>query len=66
MSALECYLQALRLDKHHLPSIFNLACNYEQLGNLEASKEQFKHAVAVNPQWPEALYGLSLVCIKLK
>jgi tetratricopeptide (TPR) repeat protein len=33
---------------------------------LELSKEQFQHAVAVNEVWIEALYGLALVCIKLK
>lgn len=27
--AVECYLQALRIDKNHLPSIFNLACKYQ-------------------------------------
>lgn len=30
-SALACYIQALKIDKYHLPSIFNLACNYEKL-----------------------------------
>ena len=48
LPSLECYLQALKLDNNHLPAIFNLACNYEKLGNLEQSKKQFEHAVTVN------------------
>jgi len=49
-----------------LPSIFNLACNFEKLGKLEQAKEQFNHAIEVNPVWQEALFGIGLVCIKLK
>ena len=59
-------MQALRLNKHHLPSIFNLACNYEQLNKLTQAKEQFLHAVHVDSRWASALYGLALVCIKLE
>ena len=65
-SALQCYIQALKIDRDHLPSIFNLACNYEKLNKLESAKEQFLHAIQVNPKWQEALFGIGLVCIKLK
>jgi len=65
-SALECYIQALKIDRDHLPSIFNLACNYEKLNKLGSAKEQFLHAIEVNPTWQEALFGIGLVCIKLK
>lgn len=52
MAALECYLQALEIDKNHLPSIFNLACNYEQLDQPEKARQHFLHAVKVDPDWP--------------
>lgn len=49
----------------HLPSIFNLACNLEKLNEFAESRKWFEHAIKVKPDWPDALYGLSLVCIKL-
>jgi tetratricopeptide (TPR) repeat protein len=64
-SAVQCYLQALEIDPRHLPSIFNLACKYQQLKQLPDSKHWFSHAIDVNPNWPDALYGLCLVNIEL-
>ena len=40
-SALACYKQALELNKDHVPSIFNLACNYEKLEQYPEAKEWF-------------------------
>jgi tetratricopeptide (TPR) repeat protein len=65
-SAVECYTQALKINEKHLPSIFNLACNLEKLKRYEKAKHWFEHAIKVKPSWPDALYGLTLVCIKLK
>ena len=49
-----------------MPSIFNLACNLEKLKRYKEAFHWFKHAIEVNPSWPDALYGLTLVSIKLK
>lgn len=65
-SALECYKQALELNKNHTPSIFNLACNYEKLEMYPEAKQEFKKAIEVDAAWPDAHYGLALTCIKLK
>lgn len=64
-SALSCYKQALLLDKDHIPSIFNMACNYEKLKCYPEAKEQFLRAIQAQERWPDAHYGLALVCIKL-
>ena len=64
-SALNCYNQALKLNNTHTPSIFNLACNYEKLGQYEDAKSWFEKAIAVKDDWPDAYYGLALTCIKL-
>jgi len=64
-SALSCYKQALKLNQSHLPSIFNLACNYEKLKFYDKAKSWFKHAIEVKNDWPDAYYGLSLTCLRL-
>ena len=64
-SAVECYRQALKINTKNLPSIFNLACNLEKLEDYQESKQCFERAIAVDPEWVDALYGLTLVCIKL-
>lgn len=48
-----------------MPSIFNLACNLEKLKRYEEAKHWFEHAIKVQPVWSDALYGLTLVCIRL-
>lgn len=65
-SAVQCYRQALKIDEKHLPSIFNLACNLEKLKRYEEAKHWFEHAIKVQPSWADALYGLTLVCIRLE
>ena len=62
---LKISLLSIKIEKH-LPSIFNLACNLEKLKRYEKAKHWFEHAIKVKPNWPDALYGLTLVCIKLK
>lgn len=62
---MECYRQALKIDEKHLPSIFNLACNLEKLKQYEEARHWFEHAIKVQPLWSDALYGLTLVCIRL-
>ena len=64
-AALKCYKQALKLQQDHTPSIFNLACNYEKEGEYDEAKIWFLKAVGVKKDWPDAYYGLSLVCIRL-
>ena len=63
-SAVQCYEQALKINNEHLPSIFNLACNLEKLKRYEESRHWFEHAIKVKPDWPDALYGLTLVSIR--
>jgi len=46
-SAVQCYLQALKINKNHLPSIFNLACNLEKLERYSDAKKWFEHAIDV-------------------
>jgi len=64
--ALNCYKQALELNPNHKASIFNLACAFEKLGQYEQALEWFKHAINVDEKWPDAHYGLTLCCLKLK
>ena len=64
-AALSCYMQALTLQSDHTPSIFNLACSYEKLQQYDEAKKWFMKAIAVKDDWPDAYYGLSLVCIRL-
>jgi tetratricopeptide (TPR) repeat protein len=64
--ALNCYKQALKLNKNHKASIFNLACAYEKLKDYSAALEWFYHAIKVEEDWPDAHYGLALCCLKLK
>ena len=45
--ALDCYKQALKINKNHLPSIFNLACNYEKLEKFDKAELWFNHAISV-------------------
>ena len=65
-AALACYKQALKLQSDHTPSIFNLACNYEKLQQYDEAKSWFLKAIQVKDDWPDAYYGLSLVCIRLE
>lgn len=64
--ALNCYNQALILNKDHKASIFNLACAYEKLSKYEEALGWFLHAIDVQKDWPDAHYGLALCCLKLK
>ena len=64
--ALNCYNQALVLNKDHKASIFNLACAYEKLEKYEEALKWFEHAIDVQKDWPDAHYGLALCCLKLK
>ena len=59
-------MQALKLDDQHLPSIFNLACNLEQLKDYAQAKRWFEHAIKIKSDWIDALYGLTLACIRLE
>ena len=61
--ALNCYMQALKLNKDHRASIFNLACAYEKLDMFKESLDGFQHAISVDEKWPDAHYGLSLCCL---
>lgn len=64
--ALNCYVQALKLNSDHRASIFNLACAYERLSRFEESLAGFEHAVSVDEKWPDAHYGLALCCLQLE
>ena len=55
----------MKINANHLPSIFNLACNLEKLKRYQESQHWFKHAIQVNQNWPDALYGLTLVSLRL-
>lgn len=55
----------MKLNTNHRPSIFNLACAYEKLGEYEEALEGFLHAIAVDERWPDAHYGLALCSLKL-
>lgn len=43
-----------------------MACNYEKLLKYPEAKVQFLRAIEAQERWPDAHYGLALVCIKLK
>ena len=53
------------MQRDHRPSIFNLACAYEKLGEYEEALDGFLHAIEVDPKWPDAHYGLALCSLKL-
>ena len=63
---MNCYTQALKLNKNHKASIFNLACAYEKLGKYDLALVWFQHAIKVQENWPDAHYGLALCCLKLE
>jgi Tfp pilus assembly protein PilF/peroxiredoxin len=56
-----CFLEALRLNPHHLLSLDNLGNAYRSQKRWEEARKVLQRAVEVAPQDPEANYGLGMV-----
>jgi tetratricopeptide (TPR) repeat protein len=56
-----CFLEALRLNPHHLLSLDNLGNAYRSQKRWEEARKVLERAVEVAPQDPEANYGLGMV-----
>jgi tetratricopeptide (TPR) repeat protein len=56
-----CFLEALRLNPHHLLSLDNLGNAYRSLKRWEDSRNVLQRALEVAPQDPEANYSLGMV-----
>jgi tetratricopeptide (TPR) repeat protein/peroxiredoxin len=56
-----CFLEALRLNPHHLLSLDNLGNAYRSQKRWDEARRVLERAVEVAPQDPEANYGLGMV-----
>ncbi len=56
-----CFLEALRLNPHHLLSLDNLGNAYRSLQRWDEARAVLESAVEVAPQDPEANYSLGMV-----
>jgi tetratricopeptide (TPR) repeat protein len=56
-----CFLEALRLNPHHLLSLDNLGNAYRAQKRWEEARKVLERAVEVAPEDPEANYGLGMV-----
>lgn len=57
----QCFLQALKLNPHHLLSLDNLGNAYRLQKRWKEAREVLERAVVVAPQDPEANYSLGMV-----
>ncbi len=56
-----CFLEALRLNPHHLLSLDNLGNAYRSQKNWDEARKVLQRALEVSPQDPEANYSLGMV-----
>jgi tetratricopeptide (TPR) repeat protein len=56
-----CFLEALRLDPHHLLSLDNLGNAYRSQKRWDEAREALERALQVAPRDPEANYSLGMV-----
>ncbi len=56
-----CFLEALRLNPHHLLSLDNLGNAYRSLKRWDDAREVLQRALETAPQDPEANYSLGMV-----
>ena len=56
-----CFLEALRLNPHHLLSLDNLGNAYRSLKRYDEAHKVLERALEVAPQDPEANYSLGMV-----
>lgn len=64
-TAIQCYKQALILNKAHFMATFNLAVLYYKTFKLTSAKRWFLKTVDLEPKIEEAYRGASLACFKL-
>jgi tetratricopeptide (TPR) repeat protein len=59
--SIPCFLEALRLNPHHLLSLDNLGNAYRSQKRWNEARKILQHALEVAPQDPEANYSLGMV-----
>lgn len=60
-----CYVQALAVDAHNPDVYFNLGVCEQRQGHLEAALDNFDRAIAVRPEFVEAHWYKSFICLLL-
>ena len=56
-----CFLEALRVNPHHLLSLDNLGNAYRSLKRYDEARQVLERALEIAPQDPEANYSLGMV-----
>ena len=64
-AAVQCYKQALKLNRDNFLAMFNLAACCERLGKLSTALKWFKQATKVKPDFELAHEGAALNLFKL-
>ncbi len=60
-AAQDIYLRAIHADPGHVPSRINLGRLRQLRGNISAAVRQYREALRLDPENPEALYNLATV-----
>jgi tetratricopeptide (TPR) repeat protein len=63
-ASIDCYKQAVTINKGHYPTLFNLAICYESIAKFGCSLRCYRVASEIAPNLNEAFIGACLVAIK--
>ena len=64
-NAIQCYKQALQLNRIHFLAMYNIAVVYFKMGKVSSAKKWFFKAIDVEKKLEPAYKGACLACFKL-